>query len=101
MIFFDLDKSSKQTDILWSDWLYWLTQPPPPTHPPYSQPFVIFFGVRLTLQYDYMCPETDFTQEKKFIFIQPIESPMLLLGGRRPLRMIICNHQKGHEKCNF
>ena len=64
MIFFDLDKSSKQTDILWSDWLYWLTQPPPPTHPPYSQPFVIFFGVRLTLQYDYMCPETDFTQEK-------------------------------------
>ena len=26
--------------------------------------FVIFFGVLLTLHYDYMCSETDFTQEK-------------------------------------
>ena len=29
--------------------------------------FVIFFGVHLTLEYDYMCSETDFTQENKRI----------------------------------
>ena len=27
--------------------------------------FMIFFGVLLTLYYDYMCSETDFIQEKK------------------------------------
>ena len=35
------------------------------TPPPYGQPFVIsFFGVHLTLEYDYMNSEADFTQEK-------------------------------------
>ena len=35
--------------------------------PPYGQLFVIFFlGVHLTLDYDYMCSETDFTQKKYF-----------------------------------
>ena len=28
---------------------------------------MIFFGVRLTLEYDYMCSETDFTQANKRI----------------------------------
>ena len=31
---------------------------------PNSQLFVIFLGVRLALYYDYICSETDFTQEK-------------------------------------
>ena len=35
---------------------------------PYGQLFVIFSGgVRLTLDYDYMCSETDFTQEKSHL----------------------------------
>ena len=33
----------------------------PPTHSPYSS---WFFCARLTWEYDYMCSETDFTQEK-------------------------------------
>ena len=33
-------------------------------HPLYSHLFVIFFCVRLTLDYDYMCSEMDFTQGK-------------------------------------
>ena len=33
---------------------------------PYSQLFVIFFGVPLTLYYDYMCSEMDLTPEKSF-----------------------------------
>ena len=37
--------------------------PPFPPPPPYGQLFVIFFGVHLTLEYDYKCSETDFTQE--------------------------------------
>ena len=32
--------------------------------PPYSHFFVSFVNVLLTLYYDYMCSETDFTQEK-------------------------------------
>ena len=32
--------------------------------PPYGQSFMNFFGVCLTLDYDYMCSETYFTQEK-------------------------------------
>ena len=40
---------------------------PPPTPPTHGQLFVIFFGVHLTLEYDYMCSETDFTQENKRI----------------------------------
>ena len=35
--------------------------------PPYGQLFVIFFfGVPLTLYYDYKCSEMDFTPEKSF-----------------------------------
>ena len=34
---------------------------PPPL---YGQFFANFFGVFLILDYDYMCSETDFTQEK-------------------------------------
>ena len=34
--------------------------------PPYGQLFVIFLGVLLTLYYDYMCSEMDFTPEKSF-----------------------------------
>ena len=33
--------------------------------PPYGQLFVIFFGIHSTLDYDNMCPKTDFTQEKR------------------------------------
>ena len=29
--------------------------------PPYGQLFVIFLGVNLTLEYDYICSETNFT----------------------------------------
>ena len=47
----------------------------PPLAPPYGQLFVIFGGVLLTLYYDFMCSETDFTQEKA-IFIQLLESPI-------------------------
>ena len=36
----------------------------PPPSPPYGQLFVNFFGVLLTLYYDYMCSQTDFAQEK-------------------------------------
>ena len=50
-----------------------------------------FFGVCLTLEYDYMCSETTFTQEKNAIFIQLLNPQFLLLL----LRMIICNHKKG------
>ena len=34
---------------------------------PYWQFCCDFFGVRLTLEYDYMCSETDFTQANKRI----------------------------------
>ena len=34
--------------------------------PPCGQLFVIFFGVHLTLYYDLMCSEMDFTPEKSF-----------------------------------
>ena len=36
-----------------------------PPHPPYGQPFAIFFCLHFILDYDYMCSETDFKQEKK------------------------------------
>ena len=36
--------------------------PPGPLPQPYDQLFVIFLSVCLTLDYDYMCSETDFTQ---------------------------------------
>ena len=35
-----------------------------PQHPPYDQLFVNFFDVFFILDYDFMCSETDFTQEK-------------------------------------
>ena len=38
----------------------------PPTFPPaYGQLFVIIFCLHLTIDYDFMCPETDFTSEIK------------------------------------
>ena len=40
----------------------------PPLPQPYDQLFVIFLGVCLTLDYDYMCSETDFTQEKSHFY---------------------------------
>ena len=49
---------------------------------------VSFFGVLLTLYYDYMCSETDFTQ-KKSISMQLLESPIPPLTAAA-LRMIIC-----------
>ena len=56
--------------------------------PPYSQLFVNFsFDVFSILDYDSMCSETDFTQEKS-IFMQLLESPIpplsaahLIVGG--------------------
>ena len=45
------------------------TLPPPPPQQPFNQLFRDFFRVRLTLKYDYMCSETDFTQDK-VIFIR-------------------------------
>ena len=41
--------------------------PPGPLPQPYDQLFVIFLGVCLTLDYDYMCSETDFRQDNKRI----------------------------------
>ena len=47
-------------------------------HPPlFPSAFCDFFGVFLNLDYDYMCSETDFAQEK-VIFIQLRKSPFLL-----------------------
>ena len=43
--------------------------------PPYGQLCVNFLGVFFILDYDFMCSETDFTQEKA-IFIQLLESPI-------------------------
>ena len=40
----------------------------PAPHPPYGQLFVIFLGVRLAFEYDYMCSETNFTQEKSHFY---------------------------------
>ena len=49
-------------------------------HPPrpLESVFLDFFGVLLTLYYDLMCSETDFTQEKS-IFIQLLEFPITAL----------------------
>ena len=46
-----------------------------------------FFGVFLTLDYDYMCSETDFTQEKKSFFaLSPkSETPICSYINVRPL----------------
>ena len=41
--------------------------------PPYGQIFVILFWCVFTLYYDYMCSDTDFTQE--IFSIQLLESP--------------------------
>ena len=38
------------------------------TQPPFGQRYVIFFGVVLTLYYDYMCSEMNFTPEKSFSY---------------------------------
>ena len=61
---------------------------------------MIFFGVPLTLYYDYMCSETDFTQEKS-ILMQLLESPIPPLTAAA-LRIIICKrpapHFDNHEK---
>ena len=46
---------------LFTDRLTVRVDPPPPLP---SSFFVHFFGVCLTLDYDYMCSETDLTQEK-------------------------------------
>ena len=62
--------------------------------PPKGQLFFIFVGVLLTLYYDYMCSETDFTQEKS-IFIQLLESPIPSLTAAA-LRMIICKRPAPH-----
>ena len=59
--------------------------------PPILQSIFVNFCVCLTLEYDYMCSETTFTQEKNAIFIQLLNPQFLLLL----LRMIICNHKKG------
>ena len=40
--------------------------PPGPLPQPYDQLFVIFLGVCLTLDYDYMCSETDFRKKEFF-----------------------------------
>ena len=45
----------KRKDILRSGW---------PPLPSYGQLIGIFFGVPLTLYYDYMCSHMDFTQEE-------------------------------------
>ena len=57
-------------------------------HPPCGQLCCDFFGVLLTLYYDYVCSETDFTQRKS-IFMQLLESPFPPLTAAA-LRMIIC-----------
>ena len=46
---------------------------------PYSQLFVISFCVFFILDYDYMCSETDFTQEKSHFLESPILPYCLLL----------------------
>ena len=40
--------------------------PPGPLPQPYDQLFVIFLGVGFTLDCDYMCSETYFTDKKSF-----------------------------------
>ena len=49
---------------------------PPPL---YGQLFVIFLGVFLTSQYDYMCYETEKDSKKKSFFIQLQEPPIVPL----------------------
>ena len=52
--------SLKGGRILWSGWPYAFI----PTPTPYGQLSMIFFGILLSLHFDYMCSETDFTHEK-------------------------------------
>ena len=60
-----------------------------PSPPPLMVNLLCFcFGVLLTLYYDYMCSETDFTQEKA-IFIQLLDSP-IPPSTAAALRMTIC-----------
>ena len=69
-------------------------------HPPlFPSAFCDFFGVFLNLDYDYMCSETDFAQEK--VNFHVLESPIPPLSAAA-LRMIICKrpapHFDNHEK---
>ena len=69
-------------------------------HPPlFPSAFCDFFGVFLNLDYDYMCSETDFAQEK--VNFHVLESPIPPLTAAA-LRMIICKrpapHFDNHEK---
>ena len=68
---------------------------PPPT-PPGGQLFLIFFGVRLTLGYDYTCSETDFI--KTIIIIQLVDqnSQFLLFAALSQSR----NFETPHKRWN-